>query len=88
MASELVRRLSGQRTSSHGGRYTYWRKGLLDEIPYVRLIRGVVIVRKEDAQRVLALLKELGAEVHTRTVTLTKEDPRTLRPGRAVRGSA
>ena len=77
-ASELVRRLYGQRTSSHGGRYVYRRKGLLDEIPYVRLIRGVVIVRTEDAGRVTALLEGFGAEVHARTVALTKEDRTTL----------
>ena len=32
-ASELVKRLVGQATSSHGGRYVYRRKGLMDEIP-------------------------------------------------------
>ncbi len=48
-ASELVKRLVGQRTSSHGGTYVYRRKGLLDEIPHVRLIRGVITVGTEDA---------------------------------------
>ena len=65
-ASELVKRLYGQRTSSHGGKYVYRRKGLLDEIPYVRLIRGVVILRTEDARRVTAFLEGFGAEVHAR----------------------
>ncbi len=46
-ASELVKNLYVQRTSSHGGRYVYRRKGLLDEIPHVRLIRGVILVRME-----------------------------------------
>ena len=73
-ASELVKKLYGQRTSSHGGRYVYRRKGLLDEIPYVRLIRGVVIVRTEDAGRVTAFLGALGAEAHCRKVVLTKDD--------------
>ncbi len=73
-ASDLVKKLYGQRTSSHGGKYVYRRKGLLDEIPYVRLIRGVVIVRTEDAGRVLDLLGKFGTEVHARTVELTRED--------------
>ena len=77
-ASDLVKRLYGQRTSSHGGKYVYWRKGLLDEIPYVRLIRGVVIVRTEDAGRVLDLLGKFGTEVHARTVDLTREDREIL----------
>ena len=77
-ASELVKRLYGQRTSSHGGRYVYRRKGLLDEIPYVRLIRGVVIVRTEDAGRVTSFLEGFGAEVHARTVTRTKQERESL----------
>jgi len=73
-ASELAKRLYGQRTSSHGGKYVYRRKGLLDEVPHVRLIRGVVIVRTEDAARVAALLEDLRADVHARKVALTRED--------------
>ncbi len=78
VASELVRRLYGQRTSSHGGKYTYWRRGLLDDIPYVRLIRGVIIVRTEDTEQVVDLLKGFGAEVNRRRVELTKDDQKAL----------
>lgn len=77
-ASELVKRFYGQRTSSHGGKYVYRRKGLLDEIPHVRLIRGVIIVRTEDAERVATFLGGLGAEVRARTVFLTAADGATL----------
>ncbi len=77
-ASDLVKKLYGQRTSSHGGKYVYRRKGLLDEIPHVRLIRGVIIVRIEDAVRVIRFLEQIGAEVHERTVTLTPKDRKVL----------
>ncbi len=77
-ASELVKRLYGQRTSSHGGKYVYRRKGLLDGIPHVRLIRGVIIVRTEDAGCVKKLLRTLGADVSDRRVTLTVRDARAL----------
>ncbi len=73
-ASELVRRLYGQRTSSHGGKYAYWRRGLLDDIPYVRLIRGVIIVHTDDAKQVMDFLQDLHAEVHVRQVKLIPED--------------
>lgn len=53
-------------------------RGSFDEIPHRRLIRGVVIVRTEDAGRVVELLRELGAEVHARTVTLTGDDREIL----------
>ena len=78
MASELVKRRVRPRTSSHGGTCVVRRKGLLDEIPYVRLIRGVVIVRTEDAEKVVRLLGELGAEGHRRTIELTPEDRQRL----------
>lgn len=38
----------------------------------------MVIVRTEDAGRVVELLRELGAEVHARTVTLTRKDRESL----------
>ncbi len=77
-ASDLVKRLYGQRTSSHGGRYVVRRKGLLDEIPHVRRIRGVILVRTEDAERVTRFLKDWGAEATTRTVILREEDRERL----------
>ena len=69
-----MNRLVGQATRSHGGRYAYRWKGLLDEISHRRLIRGVLIVRTEDAGMVVELLRELGAEVQVRRVELTEED--------------
>ena len=78
-ASELVKRLYGQATSSHGARYRYRRRGLLDDIPHRRLIRGVLVLRAEDADRVAGWLRGLGAEVHIRWVELTEEDLTRLR---------
>lgn len=83
---QLVKRLYGQETSSHGGRYRYRRKGLLDGVRNVQLIRGVLIVRKEDRKRVIGLLEELGAEYHVRTVVLTEKDRRALSAGRSGSG--
>ena len=66
------------RTSSHGRKYVCWREGPLGELPRVRLIRRVNIVRTEDAKRVLGYLEDKGAEVHTRAAELTKEDAMQL----------
>ena len=87
-ASGRVKCVVGPRTSSHVGRYVVRRRGRLDDVPHVRLIRGVVIVRTEDVGRVMSFLEGLGAEVHVRTVALTKEDREILRASRSVRGSA
>jgi hypothetical protein len=77
-ASDLVKRLYGQETSSHGGRYRYRRTGLLDGIPHRRLIRGVLVLREADAERVARLLREYDAEIHVRRVELTAEDRKAL----------
>ena len=73
---QLVKKLYGQETSAHG--YRYRRKGLLDDVPHRRLIRGVLILRREDRTKVVRLLRDLGAEVHIRIVELTAEDRRAL----------
>lgn len=82
----LVKRLYGQETSSHRGLYRYRRKGLLDGVRNVQLIRGVLIVQKEDRKRVIGLLEELGAEYHVRTVVLTEKDRCALSAGRSGSG--
>lgn len=77
-ASTLVKKLYGQNTSSHGNKYRYRRKGLLDEIPSNRLIRGVIIVKKKDKTKILKLLKEFKAEIHIREVVLINKDLKAL----------
>lgn len=78
VASELVKKLYGQDTSNHKGKYHYHRKGLLEEVPAHRLIRGVLIVRKEDEERVLEFLEIYNTEVFVRRVELSQEDMTTL----------
>lgn len=78
VASALVKRLYGQNTSSQGGKYRYRRKGLLDEISSVRLIRGVIIVEKKNKKKILELLNEFDAEVYVREVILIGKDLKAL----------
>jgi hypothetical protein len=78
--SRVAQRLYGQDTASRG--YKIRRKGLLDGVPHVRLIRGVVLLREQDAEAVRHLLIELGCAVHERRVLLTPEDAHQLQqPG-------
>ncbi len=63
-----------RQASSHGGTNLVRRKGLLDEIPRVRLNRGVILVRTGDAGTATRFLEEMGAEVPLRTVTWAKID--------------
>jgi hypothetical protein len=68
----------GQNTSSHGGKYRYHRRGILDDIPYRKLIRGVIILKSEDLDTVLTFLDRYDAEVYVRRIRLVAEDHRVL----------
>ncbi len=73
-SSAFVKAFYGQETSSHHGKYKYHRNGILDEIPHNKLIRGVIIVKSEDASQVIDFLKKQSAIYYTRIIELTEED--------------
>jgi hypothetical protein len=75
----FLKKLYGQETSSWQGRYKYRRRGLLDEIPHRKLLRGVVILREKDLEKVLEFLKEWEAQVEVRRIRPTPEDLTMLR---------
>lgn len=76
--SKFCQKFYGQDTSSWSGKYRYHRQGLLDDMPHRKLIRGVLILRLEDAEMVKQFLGQYSAEVHIREIVLTDEDRRIL----------
>ena len=72
--SKFCQKLYGQDTSSHGGKYKYHRHGLLNNIQYRKLSRGVILIYNDDLKSILEFLKKYKACVHVREVKLTKED--------------
>jgi len=77
-SSMFAKKFYGQETSSNNGRYRYRRKGFLDDIPHIKLIRGVIIVFKKDVNKVIEFLKDYNTDIYIRNVELTLEDFRTL----------
>ena len=75
-ADQFCKKFYGQDTTTKGKRYR--RKGLLDEIPHVKLIRGAIIVSTRDASEVIEFLRRFNAEVHVRDVILTSQDRKVL----------
>ncbi len=75
---QFCKKFYGQQTSSHGGKYHYRRKGLLDSIPHIKLIRGVIIVSEGNIDRVVQFLREYNAEFYVRDVVLLPEDEAIL----------
>jgi len=74
----FCKKFYGQNTSSHKGKYRYRHKGFLEEIPHIKLIRGVIIVSENDTGKVITFLEEFNAEIHTRSVELTPEDEKII----------
>ena len=54
--------LFGFINKSNYGRYKYKREGALSGRWHVKLARGVVMVSREDEERVLRVLREFGAK--------------------------
>ncbi len=73
-ASAFAKAFYGQETSSHHGKYRYRRHGLLDDIPYNKLIRGVIIIQTDDMKQVIEFLEQHSAEYYVRVVELTGMD--------------
>ncbi len=55
--TDIRRKLYGFTDFSSFGRYRYLREGLLAKIPHQRIMRGVLLIRKQDCPKVLAILK-------------------------------
>ncbi|MDR0493790.1 MAG: hypothetical protein LBH74_09175 [Nitrososphaerota archaeon] len=76
--NRFVQKFYGQDTTNHGGKYKHHRHGLMEDIPHIKLIRGVIIIRAADLEPVLNFLNEYNAEIYTRDIILTPEDEKAL----------
>ena len=52
---------------------------VLESIPHRKLLRGVLILRNEDAAKVLNFLEQYSLTLHVREVKLTSDDEKILR---------
>ena len=55
-------------------KYVYRKRGILDDIPYRKLIRGVFVIQNKDKKRIRDFLERFFAEYYVRVVKLTEED--------------
>ena len=77
--NKFMQKFYGQDSTSWKGKYTYHRHGFLEDIPHRKLLRGVIILRKEDAESVIDFLSEYDLTVHVREIKLTLDDEKVLR---------
>lgn len=67
--NKFVRGLYGQDSKSWNGRYEFHRKGIMEEIPFRKFIRGVIIVQNVDLEKVFSYLAMYKAEYYVGNIT-------------------
>ena len=60
------RAIYGYTDNSNNNAYQYKRKGLLSQIPHLRLLKGALVIKKEDIHKVKSLLTKykVGCDVY------------------------
>jgi hypothetical protein len=71
--NKFVRGLYGQDSKSWNGRYMFHRKGITEEIPFRKFIRGVIIIRESDLDRIISYFLRYKAEYYAGKVIETSE---------------
>ncbi len=79
VVNKFMQKFYGQDSTSWKGKYTYHRHGFMEDIPHRKLLRGVIILKKEDRERVLEFLGSYFLTCHVREVKLTSDDEDKLR---------
>jgi len=64
------RALFGFTDNSNKGSYLYKRGGVLSNIPHIRLIRGAIVVKKIDGNKVISVLKSYKVKPKVFDVTI------------------
>ena len=77
--NNFCRKIYGYTDKSNKGKYTYERKGLITRYPYIKIQRGLIIVRIDDAEEIINLLEKHGAEVFMREIILLHKDTEMLK---------
>lgn len=58
----VKRQLFGYTEYSNNSKYIYKRKGVLEEIPHIKVARAVVIVQNKDKNKIINILKGVNGK--------------------------
>lgn len=72
--TKLKKELSGHNDTSHGGKYKYYRKGLLDTVTHIKPANGTLIIQEKDHQKVIKLLKKHNTKIKTYNLQINKTE--------------
>ena len=60
--TKFKKEFAGHNDSSHGGRYKYKIKGLLDKIQYIKPANAALILKKEDYKKAISLMEKYSID--------------------------
>ena len=69
---EVKRALFGYTEYSNNSKYTYKRKGILEDLPHMRLARGVLIISNEGESRVIKVIKDRKGKYKSFNIEVNK----------------
>ncbi len=72
--NELRVKLNGYSDVSHGGKYRYWRKGLLDSVSHIKPSRGTIIAPLKEADKIIKLIKKCKAKIKIYDIDVKKAE--------------
>ena len=72
--NKFCRQFYGYLDRSHNYRYQYQRKGFIENFPHIKVLRGVIVVKIEDANEIISFLESYNAEIFAREIVLVPED--------------
>jgi len=70
--SIISKRINGYTDKSNKSRYTYRRKGLIEEIPNIKVTNKTFILKEKDFPAIKKELKKLGAKVKVWDIKIKK----------------
>lgn len=68
--TKFKKEFAGHNDSSHGGRYKYKIKGLLDKIQHIKPANAALILKKEDCKKAISLMKKHSIDYVTYNIEI------------------
>ena len=72
--TKLKRVLYGHKDTSHKGKYTYKRSGIVEKIPHIKPARAVIIIRKKDVQIITQSLERFKTTFRVYDIIVRKNE--------------
>ncbi len=69
---EVKRALFGYTEYSNNAKYTYKRKGILENIPHFKLTRAVIIVSSKNEKQVIKVIKDWKVKYKSFNIEINK----------------